>query len=448
MPRVGQGGHDGRFTALVLGASVFVVYALTAARSRVSLDVWSANFASWHLVSTGTPWIDGLVIPPLENPLRHIWVVEAPNGHTVIGRSPGVVLAGLPAYLVSDRATMSLLPGAITAALLTAAAVVLMYRALTVLIGTRAAVVAALTLGLATPVWTVAANGLWPHTITVLGIAWMAHAASRGSWWVVGVAGGVVLWGRIHGVVLVAVFGLAMAAYLRRPHIAWRVGVPSAVALGLLCVWDRWMYGTFSPFASYTPDYFVDYASTHTLDLVNQLGLWVSPDRGILVWTPLILLLAPAAVRTWREWPPWCRALFLSGLAYTIVQGLLNRFSGGEAFYGYRLGLEFVACAVPGLAFSAVRAGRVVRAALGPAIGLMVGMMLPGAMYDVFVPLDRVWHDNALLKAFRSAPLRVGAMLVLCALIGLWAQLRVVGRRGAAPPERTSTLDPAGEGAG
>ena len=37
----------------------------------------------------------------------------------------------------------------------------------------------ALVLGLTTPVWAVAANALWTHTVTILGIAGMAWAASR-----------------------------------------------------------------------------------------------------------------------------------------------------------------------------------------------------------------------------------------------------------------------------
>src|SRR5262249_53447117 len=53
------------------------VYSLTIAHGVISLDVWSANFGSWHLARTGNPWIEGIRIPLLDsNPLRHEWVLE------------------------------------------------------------------------------------------------------------------------------------------------------------------------------------------------------------------------------------------------------------------------------------------------------------------------------------------------------------------------------------
>ena len=37
------------------------------------------------------------------------------------------------------------------------------------------------------------------------------------------------------------------------------------------------------------------------------------------------------------------------GLAYTLVQGRIAEFHGGDGFYGYRHGLEFLVCAAPAL---------------------------------------------------------------------------------------------------
>src|SRR3954469_9281538 len=157
---------------------LFLVYAATISHGLVSLDVWSANFGSWHLARAGNPWIDGLRVPLLDHhPLRHEWVLET-HGHTVIGRSPGVIAASLPAYLVLGSSSFSTVPGGLSAAALTACAVTLLYLSVRTRLPQRDAVLSAAVFGLATPVWSVAANGMWPHTITVLGICGMAWASA------------------------------------------------------------------------------------------------------------------------------------------------------------------------------------------------------------------------------------------------------------------------------
>ncbi|HEX4687614.1 MAG TPA: hypothetical protein VH228_12585, partial [Nocardioides sp.] len=154
--------------------------------------------------------------------------------------------------------------------------------------------------------------------------------------------------------------------------------------------------GSWNPMASYNTSPFVDYAETNRFSVVNQAGLWVSPGRGILVWTPVVLLLLPALVRSWRSLPDWSRALVYGGIAYTFLQGALNRYSGGDLFYGYRLGLEFLACATPALALSAPRLGRVGRALLGPVLGVQFFAIAVGAVMDGgFVPTGDAWQHNS-----------------------------------------------------
>ena len=52
---------------LLFGVS-FLVYAATAARGLVSLDVRTAYIASWRIASSGVPWIEGLVAPRHRHP--------------------------------------------------------------------------------------------------------------------------------------------------------------------------------------------------------------------------------------------------------------------------------------------------------------------------------------------------------------------------------------------
>ena len=150
-------GRRGLWVVLLLTGSVFL---LTAAYSSVSGDVWTANVASWQLATTGDPWLESVDLPVLDqHPARDVWVVTVPSGHEVIGRSPGAVIAAIPAYVLLGSSTFSLIPGAITAALLTAISASLVYGTLRLQMKDREAALAALLFALSTPVWSVAANG-------------------------------------------------------------------------------------------------------------------------------------------------------------------------------------------------------------------------------------------------------------------------------------------------
>jgi hypothetical protein len=417
-------------TPALLFVALLVIYGATISHTIVSLDVWSADYGSWHLAHVGNPWIEGLRIPVLDHsPKRAEWVVTR-GGHTEIGRAPGVIAASLPAYALFGRSSFSVTPGGVSAAALTALAVSLMYAALRTRLRRRDSLLCATAFGLTTPVWSVAANGMWPHTVTVLGICGMAWSASRERWWWAGVFGGVTLWGRLHAAVVVAVLGCLVGLGRRRPRIVVRMGLVSGVFLGGMSLWTRWMYGSWNPTASYDTSPFTDYASSHRFDLVNQLGFWVAPDRGILVWTPVLLLLLPALARAWRELPDWSRSLLWGGVAYTLLQGVLNRFSGGDVFYGYRLELELLACATPALAFCAPRMGRVARTLVGPVLALQFLAIAWGSVRDTaYLPSAQAWHHNAFEVAVQHSGVAGWACVGLAMGIGFLLQRIWVDRR-------------------
>lgn len=412
-----------------------VVYLATTAHYVVHTDVFSANFLSWRIATTGVPWIDGLNIPRLDhNPTRDIWVMQAGNGHTVITRSPGAVAVAIPAYWVLHPATMTSVPGAVTAALLMAGAVTLLFVTLRPSLGDRTSALAALVFGFTTPVWSVAANGVWPHTVTLFGIAGMAWASARGRWWWVGVFGGITLWGRLHAALIVAVLGLLLGRRRRDRGIVVRIGSVSAGFLALLCVWTRWIYGTWNPAGSYDSSTLEQHARASWLDLTNQAGMWVAPDRGILVWTPVLLLLLPALVRSWHDQPDWSRALVWSGVLYTLLQAEVNPFGGGEVFYGYRYGLELLGCVAPAFALSTPWMGRWARRLLGPLLGVQLLAIMLGATIDsLWLSGALMWRDNAFVAAEGDLGALWWILLVLFLVLGT-----VVGRMVSA---RASTDD-------
>src|SRR4051794_16816218 len=186
-----------RMTAALLLVA-FAVYALTMSRTLWTTDVFGANWTSWHIATTGSPWIDGTSIPEVGHRSQSLLaIVQTHHGHTAFGRFPGVVVAGLPAYLIASG-SMSTVPGSLTAALLTACTLALLFNALRRPLTDTGALLAAVVFGFSTPVWSVSANLMWPHTITVFGIAGMAWASSRERWWLTGVFGGIALTGRLH----------------------------------------------------------------------------------------------------------------------------------------------------------------------------------------------------------------------------------------------------------
>jgi alpha-1,2-mannosyltransferase len=321
---------------------------------------------------------------------------------------------------------------------------VLLFVTLRSRMGEKHALLAALLFGFTTPVWTISANGMWPHTLTVFGILGMAWAADRERWWLVGLFGGVALWGRLHVAVVCAVLGLLVALWRRKPGIAVSSGLTSGAMLGLMTAWTRWMYGTWDPTAAYRVDAFTGYAEQNRLDLVNHLGFWVSPDRGILIWTPLVVVLLAALVRNWRDLPDWSGALVLAGIAYTLLQGTFNRFSGGDTFYGYRLGLEIIACLAPAMALSAHRMGKLARRSFVPVAIVQFAMIFPGATSNAyFTTADEVWRRNTIVVALMSEPLVfgtafVGSLAVGVLLARIWANPALERRRERREPRQFS----------
>ena len=185
---------------LLFGVS-FLVYAATASRGVVSLDVRTAYIASWRIASSGVPWIEGLVPPRARHPPapRRLGARgrQRPHRHRPLPRRRRLRPARLLALRLGSVLRNS--PGSADrrAAHRGRRRADVPRRA-----GPPAAApgAAAAPPSSASPPrsWSVAANGLWPHTLTVLGISGMAWAAARDRWWLVGLFGGVVVWGRLH----------------------------------------------------------------------------------------------------------------------------------------------------------------------------------------------------------------------------------------------------------
>jgi len=440
-----------RGVILVFGVVAALLFSLTLTNPPSTGDVWSAETGAWQLGTQGTPWIDGLGFDQLPTYWQIgtvkqslLWITTNPdNDHQVISRSPGAILPAIPAYAVanlfwprSDGHRLSTLPGSITAIVLATLALLLLLGALLPLVGLKRALIGASVLGFTTPYWTIIGNDLWPHCIGALGICGLAWALPRERWYTAGLFGGLALLGRLHLAIIVGSAGILLALWRRDPRIALRIAATSVPFVALSSLWSHWLYGSWSPSAGYVVSDLTGWsASRSPLEhLTDYLGLFVSQGNGLLVWTPLLVVLAPSVVRSWHDAPDWTKALAVASLPYLLVGGWLNPFSGGTGFWAYRLPLESLAAWTPLLVFSAVRLGRIGRPLAISVVGLQFGMMLPGVILGLATSTSSGtgWDSNRLLQAFGEQPTVISLMLI-GAITAVWLlALRV--RDAAASP--------------
>ncbi|MFC6153343.1 hypothetical protein [Nocardioides yefusunii] len=404
-----------RKVALAVLLGLAVTYVLTVSLEP-SLDVVTANHGSWLLAVEHTRWV-----PPeylQDHLLRDVWIGRNEE-HDVTSRAPGVVILGLPAYALFGGDTFSVLPAALTAALVTASAMTLLFLALSRVASLRLALVGTGVVALATPVWSVAADGIWPHTLTVFAVCAGAWAAAHRNWWALGLLLGVGIWGRSHFTLVPAVVGIWVALSRRDLGILVKIGAGSALSLCGTVLWSRWMFGVWTLTGSYRVGSVSDLTDRYEHLWSNELGLFLSPERGVLPWTPIALVCVPVLVMGRVRVPDWAWALLSAGLLYTVVQGFAQVFHGGDTFWGHRLGIEFVVCAAPSVALAFTNSGRRTRSLFAALLGVQVLCIALGSILNLpGVVAEEAWRTNAVLEAAKSAPVPMSILLLAAAGLG------------------------------
>ncbi len=414
-------------TPVLLFLLTFAVYGITANREAASVDTHAASAEAWRIASVGSPWLEDVMGGRLnENP----YISEAPNEHVVAQRTAGSVIVAIPFYwLLGQGETVGefgLAPGGIAAGTVTAGTVVLVFLSLTRLVRRRLALGATLVFAFATPTWTVSADAPWTHTVTQLALAGAAYAMSRDRWWLCGAFLALGIVGRPHVALIAAVVGIGVGYSRRSPRIVLVTALASALGLALVVLWNRWMFGAWSVTGAYSGRVEAavsgfngssEFDAPHA-QLLNYLGFFIAPDRGLVVWSPALLFLAPAIARTWRTTPDWTRWLAVGGLVYTFVQLRLNYFAGGDFFYGYRHGLELVTCLVPVAAVAYERSARRTQVAICVLVVLQFAAISLGAVTNGFqLPLESAWTDNSFWAALRSNPEVILVWTALCCAV-------------------------------
>ena len=340
--------RDGRALVLLF----LFVWALFLATASYTVDQVNDSretaLSAWSLGTRGT-----LALPEhwQQWPDALRWDTEGIDGNTYTNRFPGSILWGAPFYAVGEFVSPTgpvahpwlgrFAPAGVAAATVTALAVGVCFAVFRRLADRRLALAAALTMGLGTGLWSVAADALWTHGPAALTLALGMLALSSRRYAGTGMAFGLSILVRPHLAVVPAVTGLWHGWRERSLRPVVTVGVLSAVGLAAMSLYSRALFGTWLPVAGYAESRVTNVVTTGGTEFGERLlYAFVNPVRGVFIYAPLLLILLPGVVRGYRAAPAWVRSSALAGLVYFIVQFRANTWHGGRDFFGNRLALE------------------------------------------------------------------------------------------------------------
>jgi hypothetical protein len=347
-------GRDTRAAALLL-LLLLPIYLLTATYTLEQLnDTRATAISAWSLGARGT------LALPAEWLEEHIdWGVQGRDGRTYTDRFPGATVWAAPFYSVTELFTprasspphpylLNYAPAAVAAAFATALAIVAAFLVYRRIESRRRAWLAALFLGLGTGMWSVAADAMWTHGVGSLFLLLGVLASGGRRYALAGVAFGVAILCRPQYAVIPAIIGIWEGYRFRDLLPVIKIGALSSVGLALMSIYSQFYFGTWLPIAGYGAKKVGSVASIGGADFLENvvLGL-VHPYRGILIYTPILLLLLPGIDRGWRVAPPWVRSAAVAGVVYAVVQLRANGWYGGLNYFGSRLLLETLVLASP-----------------------------------------------------------------------------------------------------
>ena len=180
----------------------------------------------------------------------------------------------------------------------------------------RSALLAAIAYGLGTPVWSTASLAMWTHTPAVLGYAAAIWALITGRPAAAGIAAAAAVIARPATAPAAALLALYLVHRIvvrfREDREALNASVSDAMrfagtaALGGIAgaAYNLWLFGNLVGGAPTRTQYWVDELGTAGMfsgSLLGGLaGLTISPSRGILIFSPVVIVAIVGAVRVWR----------------------------------------------------------------------------------------------------------------------------------------------------
>lgn len=332
---------------LTVFTTVAGVYLLTAhwavgQNSDSQVAAWPAH----AFVTTGTFRLDAI-----SGSLPDVPGFVTANGHLVASRTMGVLLSALPAQLLLNWTGAS--PealGALTAALMTAAAMATAYCAIRHVVSPRTALAGIGVLAFGTAAWTIAGAELWTHGPDLLWLSLAMLGVSRRSYLLAGLAFAPAVITRPHLALVALPLGIWAAWHERRLLPLVQFAVPGAAAVAALYTWNGWYYGQGSITGAYGGHIERAIGATQSSAVpslwFNILGTTVSPWCGVLLFTPVVVV-AVLGLRHVRLAPGWTKALAIGALLYLLGQFRVANFDGGGAQYGNRYLIEPMLLTLP-----------------------------------------------------------------------------------------------------
>jgi hypothetical protein len=327
----------------VVGVTALLfVYAATATWTSdgQTRDTRGTALPGWSLVENGS-------IELSEFSSLDAWIVETDDGW-FSNRSPGLIAVASVGYLLTAPLTdgFSYWPSTMMAILMSATAVVLVARTAKKL-GADWSFWPIVIVGLASSVWSIAADQLWPHGPASMFLGLTVWGLATGRNWLAGTALGLALLVRPPVAVMALVIGVGLALYRKSAKPLFQIGVPTTIAAAVYLAYNWLIFGSLSPAAAYERVGGLR-AGTDPLEdgLTNILIAFASPRFGVLVWTPWVIVGIMAILRAWKSLPDWARILGPAAIVYVVIHVQINRVSGGLP-YNYRYAIEAVVIAAP-----------------------------------------------------------------------------------------------------
>lgn len=328
---VGRGARTRSLSYLFLLAGLLVAYNMNL-RQVSSYDTYASRFVPISIVREGNLSVDEFFPRVSRSRTGHINDYLFRSGDRLFDSHPpvGPLLAApvyaLPVWLgvPRDPRTAANVLSKVAASLMAAFSAVLLFsivRQLLERIGkpsTRVAAASALCFGLGTSVWSAASQALWSHTPALLLSTGSLWALLAGRWAAAGVLTAAAVLARPALVplpLLVAVFGLHL---WRRARAADPTGAGSAAAFARVVRFVGAGLAVAIVGAGYnvlvfgTPLGGEPFRSAHWVERLGAshmfsgsiaeglAGLILSPSRGLLVFSPVVLIAALGAVAIWR----------------------------------------------------------------------------------------------------------------------------------------------------
>jgi hypothetical protein len=228
----------------------------------------------------------------------------------------------------------------LSAAILTALSAVLVFLTLDQFVSRRGAIALTIVFGLGTSAWSISSQALWPHALAALALSflcWLFLTPSRGTpaYALAGLAAALAVANRPPMIVFAVLAALHVWRRQRR-HALVFAALPVLGGAALLAY-------NLSVFRAASGGYRSFHFSSAVLSGVA--GLLVSPNRGLFIYTPIMIFALYGAVRAWRDDArPWMRLLVVGVALHVLIYAGFS-----EWWAGYTFGPRYFTDVLPAL---------------------------------------------------------------------------------------------------